>query len=157
MSQEAAPAPGPQLTRKVNANGYQMIRGIERGQIWWAAVTRDHTLGSEHYHASDTLYLIVSNNRIHQRLPIVYGVPLSSQLDGDVPDSPFREHRIRVLKEHVQRFTGYKVLDYIDRLALTEHGRELAHERLRGQPAGKLSKLAMGSVEAGLRYALHMP
>ena len=158
FSQAATPIAGPQLQRKTNPNGHEFIRGINRGMLFWALVTRQHAVGSEHYHDTPTLFVIVSNDRIHQRLPVVYGVPLTSNLDaeGD-PNGPFRQHRIRVLKEQVTRFTAHSVLDYIDRLALTEHGRELAHERLCGQPVGRLLKPAMSSVEAGLRYALHIP
>ena len=152
------PVAGPQLNRKTNGQGYVMIRGIRRGMLFWASVTSQHALGSEHHHETETLYVIMSNDRIHQRLPIVFGVPLTSNTDADGgPDSPYRQHRIRVLKDHVKRYTGFKTLDYIDRLALTEHGRELAHERLRGHPVGSLSDIARGSVEAGLRYALHIP
>jgi mRNA-degrading endonuclease toxin of MazEF toxin-antitoxin module len=157
----SAPPPaaaGPQLRRKTFASGRTFIGGIERGMLFWVDLRRGEVREEEQVHDGNTLFAIVSSNRIHQKIPLLQGIPLTSSFatEGD-EGSQFRKHRVRVLKNHVTRYQSARVLEDIDRLALTEQLRVLAHVRLDGQPVGKLSPQAMAAIEAGLRHVLHIP
>jgi mRNA interferase MazF len=127
-----------------------MVNGIERGHIYWAAV--DPTVGSEQ--GKRRPWLVVSASRIHRRMPLLIGVPLTSKLSKDAAD--FRNFRIRIPANQITVLNA-TLLSAVDQLALTEQVRALAHERLDSPPAAKVSNSALASVEAGLKFVLDMP
>lgn len=140
------------LTREQRPDGAIFVRGVNRGMIFWANVPREHTVGSEQY--KQRPWLIVSADSIHQRLPLVVAVPISSRApDGQHP------HRIVLPRAQLQVPPGVDPaleLD-CDGLALTEQVRTLAHERLLDQPVAVVPRELLLHVDAGLRYVLRLP
>lgn len=149
----------PQLARReVPPNGYLRWAGLQRGMLLWGNLPKSEAREGEQVHDGNTLYVVVSNDRIHQRQPIAQVVPLTSSLaaEGD-EESPFRQFRIRILKDHVTRFDRANPIKDIDMIALTDQVRVFAQVRLDPVPAGKLSKVAITNIEAGLRYVFNVP
>jgi mRNA-degrading endonuclease toxin of MazEF toxin-antitoxin module len=123
-----------------------LIHGIKRGMIIWGDVPAGQP------------WLVVSRDDIHQRLPIVLAVPITSQLqkaDGET----FRKFRIRILQKDITHYaiTGTDVaLQAEDQLALTEQERSMSHDRLLGNPVAFVTPQALYAVEAGLKYVMYM-
>lgn len=128
----------------------EFVRGINRGMIFWADVPRHHTLGSEQFKRRP--WLVISADSIHQRLPQVVAVPISSRV---VRADEFLLSRIALEIADIVPNPDGSALTF-GGVVLTEQIRALAHERLEGQPAGKLSSSALAKVDAGLRYALRL-
>ena len=129
------------------------ISGINRGMVFWVDLGPTETKGSEQYHDDARPWLVISIDSVHQKLPIVQAVPLSHQLHKE---QRFRVARVRIPASEFIAFEKaepYKPLAG-DSLALTEQVRVLAHERLLNDPVAKVSKTAILSVEAGVRYVL---
>lgn len=148
----------PPLTRKlVGSNSYTRWAGLQRGMLVWADVTEKEAREGEQVHKGSTLYVVVSNDRIHQRTPSVQVVPLSTSMTQAGPeDSEFRQYRIRILRDHITRFDRTNPLKDTEMLALTDQARMMAQVRLDPVPAGKLSKVAMQSIETGLLYVFNL-
>lgn len=132
------------------------ITGITRGMVIWAAIEPAETKGSEEY--KGRCWVVVSTDNIHCNLPILLAIPLTSQ--GTIGE--FRRHRIRILDADLRpvegagphaRLTG----GLRECIALTDQLRVLAHERVDGDPVGKLTKRAMFALEAAMKYALEIP
>ncbi len=126
--------------------------------IFWGEVLPDESRGSEQHHEErrPCPWVILSSNVLHRRLPVVLAAPLTSHVEKD---EGFRNHRIRVLEAHVNKYAlpqGEKGLSG-DSLVLTEQLRVLAHTRLIGDPIAKVSLHVLASIEAGLRHVLEMP
>lgn len=126
------------------------LRGINRGLVFWVDMPAEHTIGSEQYKRRP--WVVVSSDSLHQRMSIVQAVPLTSQrhkADG------FLGCRIEItLADFVPSDDGIPLTE--DGVALTEQVRVLAHERLDGQPAGKLSQAAMARIDTGLRFVFRI-
>ncbi len=159
-------SPRPQLFREKRAarDGTKTlwIHKIQRGMVFWAEVRSKEARESEQNHDLLTPWLVVSRKEIHQRLPIVQAVPLTTQLHKDSGD--YRNHRIRVLASEVINYDIQnpgakpdKPLDAQDQLALTEQTRVMAHVRLAGDPIAILPPKALLAVEAGIRYVMGIP
>ncbi|MBI4700265.1 MAG: type II toxin-antitoxin system PemK/MazF family toxin [Deltaproteobacteria bacterium] len=145
------------MTRE-RRDGRVFIRNIERGMIFRAEVLLAEARGSEQTHYKPTPWLVVSSDAINRRLPIVQAVPFTTKLHKG--EGQFRAHSIRVLALHVTRFAttaGTAPLHDGDQLALTEQLRVLSHDRLLGDPVGRVSKQALFSVEAGIRFVCGIP
>ncbi len=126
------------------------IVGIERGMIFGAKVPFDHTVGSETAHDTPSPWVIVSAPVLHNRLPIVQAVPLTSKLENE---TGFYKHRFRIPASAITKYDGGR-LYATDQLALTEQVRVLAHNRLELPPCGKIPVAEMSKISAGLRYVL---
>lgn len=131
------------------------VQGIDRGMVFWATVTAHHAVGSEQFHDQPSPWLVVSSSRLHQRLPIVIAVPLSTQLQKE---EAFRGARIRILASHMTPIPPVPPNRALqgDSLALTEQIRVLAHKRLLDEPVARVSRTALLNVEAGMKYVLEI-
>lgn len=136
--------PGANDTRIVH------IDGIRRGMIFWVDVPGIETRDSEQYHDIESPWLVVSADVVHQRLPIVQAIPLSTKLHKA---DAFRGARIRILASQIVALKG-RALELNDQLALTEQLRVLAHQRLNGDPAAIISDVAMMTIEAAIKYVM---
>lgn len=147
----------PEMVREKLRNGRTFIRNISRGMIFWAEVGPGEARGSEQNHKVPSPWLVVSTERIHQRLPIVQAVPLTSKIEKGAGE--FRVFRIKLLESEIQYFdipnpgaAPDRPLNPGEQLALTEQMRVLAHERLLGDPVAQVTSRGIFSVEAGIRY-----
>lgn len=152
--------PQPSIERGETAEKRVVIRGIQRGQIFWVDIPAEHVVGSEQFHEDGpTPFVIVSRQLINSSLHAVQGVPLSRLKDKAVT-GVFRTFRVRVPASEVTFFdvgTDEKPLEQVDMLALTEQTRVLGHGRLLWGPAGKVTVEALHSIEAGIRYVFDIP
>lgn len=148
---------GPAVTFKTTPGGVVRISNLRRGMVFWGDLKPSEARGQEQVHATDTLYVVVSSDRIHQTSSIVQVVPLTSQMhvDGD-PASPFRKHRIRILRNDLTRYAAVNPLRDIDQIALTEQVRVFAQLRLSGQPVGQVARVTMSAIDAGLKYVFNL-
>ena len=120
--------------------------------VLWATVPVAHALGAEQRHDVPSPWIILSTAQVHERLPIVQAVPLSSKLDKG--EGPYRAYRIRILEREITHYDVPKGLRAGDQLALTEQTRVLSHDRLNGDPIAMLSSGAVESVAAGVAYVM---
>jgi len=152
--------PQPSIQRGETVEKRVVIRGIQRGQIFWADIPAEHVVGSEQFHEDGpTPFVVVSRQLINKSLHAVQGVPLSRLKDKNVTGE-FRKFRVRIPADEVTFFdvgTDEKPLEQVDMLALTEQARVLGHGRLLWGPAGKVSVEGLHSIEAGLRYVFDIP
>lgn len=140
------------VARRKDSNGHDRVDGIQRGMIFWASVTPAESKGSEQTHDQPSPWVIISADHLHQRLPIVQAVPLTSQLHQE---EKYRRARIRIPDAMIDRYPDASPpLQPGDSLALTEQLRAMSHSRLKGEPIGQLKKQAILSIEAGIRDCL---
>lgn len=143
----------PAIDRVVDQlSGRITVRNIQRGDLFMARVPLVHAKGSEQTHDDPTMWLVVSADDIHRRLPIVVAVPLTSKVDKD---AGFREARIRIpANEWLGGTTGTPPT--YESVVLTEQIRVLSHERLTKGPIARLTTRGKASVEAGLKHILDL-
>jgi mRNA interferase MazF len=124
-------------------------RPVHRGEIYYAAVSPGHAVGSEQH--GKRPWLVVSSNAINQRLPIVQAVPLSSKLEK----ATGHPYRILVPRDQARALPGRQGLS-TDSIALTEQLRALAKDRLEGDPVARATPAILARVEIGIRFVLGM-
>lgn len=129
------------------------VEGIERGMIFWASVKGAEAKGSEQHHEDPSPWLIVSNDRLHKRLPIVQAAPLTTKLHQE---EKFRNSRIRLQADQLtvlpQTARPAQPTLSGDSIVLSEQTRVMSHGRLIGEPVAKLTTKAMLVVEGALAY-----
>lgn len=134
-----------------------ILAGLQRGMILWGEVREKESRGSEQFHSDGDPcpWVVVSANRVHQKLPIATVAPLSSKLDKH---EFFRNARVRVPKQLMNRYRlrhGAKALGDHDSLVLTEQVRVFAHERFVGDgPVAWLDGNMLAAIENGLKHVL---
>jgi len=139
-------------------HGYVRWKGLQRGLVLWGTITKEECREGEQVHDGDTLYVVVSNDRIHQKTAMVQVVPLTTKLHAEGDEgSPFRNYRVRILKEHIARFDRANPLKDVDMIALTDQARVFAQCRLDPAAAGKLTRAALLNIEAGIKYVFNIP
>lgn len=163
MSDPTPSNPGPPAQPRLERQeieGRVLIKGIQRGMIFWANVLPIEAKDHEQNHDVPSPWLIVSVKRIHAQ-KLVQAVPLTSKLHKEqLAGEDFRVHRIRLNPTHLTHYhlaDGEKPLNDGDQLVLTEQLRVMAHRRLVGNPIAKVTIEGLTYVEAGLRYVLHLP
>lgn len=120
-----------------------------RGDIFWADLPVLESIGSEQYGKRPVLVLSV--NSINSKLPICVVVPLSNQLQKEI-----RQFRIRIAAGEKVQEPGTKGCPN-DSLALTEQVRCISRDRLDPKRVARATPIAVGAVEAGIKYVLGIP
>lgn len=124
--------------------------------IFWADVPLSR--GKETAHERPSPWLVVSDRRIHTRLPLVQAVPLTTQHHQA---DRFQVARVFVSEGdmHLIPNSNQRALDLSQGriLVLTEQVRALSHERLRLDPVARVKASGMAQVEAGLRFVFGIP
>ncbi|MEW6211538.1 MAG: type II toxin-antitoxin system PemK/MazF family toxin [Acidobacteriota bacterium] len=121
----------------------------KRGDIFWASLPAGESAGSEQHGTRPVL--VISVDIINENLPICVIVPLSNQLHKEN-----RHHRIRIVESEKIQEPGTRGCPG-DSLALTEQLRCISRNRLDANRVARLKPIAMGAVEAGIKYVLGLP
>lgn len=129
----------------------QRAEGIERGMVLMVSVPPAHARGGEQNHAASWPWLIVSNNRLHQRQEIAIAVPLTSQLHQA---DKLPKCRIVIRAEKIIIPAGSNGIARADSLVLTEQIRAISHDRVKGQPVARIAQAGMDDVDAAVLYVL---
>ncbi len=123
----------------------------QRGDVYWAEIKQNETVGSEQYGYRP--WLVVSSHAIHFDLPIVIVVALTTK------EKPNPQHRIEIPEEYKVHEPGQK--DWRGHsIALTEQIRVMAIDRLGGERAvraGFIKPIGLNMVEAGIKHVLSLP
>jgi mRNA-degrading endonuclease toxin of MazEF toxin-antitoxin module len=128
------------------------IQGIDRGMVFWVRVADGK--GSELRHPNgESPWLIVSRPSVHNSLPLVQAVPLTSQIHQQKSLS----YRILLPLDSFSQIQGCQRPLSGDSLALVEQVRVLAHERIQGEPCARLKKEKLAEVEVALKFVLGIP
>lgn len=131
----------------------------KRGEIYKIDIPESETRGSE-FHGSHW-YVIMSRPEAADYFGVVMAVPLTSpesKTTGAAKDAgPFRLFRIKI-PESEKTLAPWEHGLKGDSLALTYQVRPIALMRLMNVPcSGRLTPVAVNSIEGGLAYSLKMP
>jgi mRNA-degrading endonuclease toxin of MazEF toxin-antitoxin module len=120
----------------------------QRGDIFWADFPRIETIGSEQ--EGPRPVLVISTDLINDALRddgcVV--VPLTKQIH-----KANRNFRIKILEAHRVAEPNARVIRG-DSVALTEQTRFISRERMGEKRLAKVTPLALGAVESGVRFVL---
>ncbi len=120
-----------------------------RGDIFWANLPREESLGSEQYGRRPVL--VVSVDAINVRLTVVVIVPLTEKIQKQN-----RQFRIFIPDTHKIQEPGTPGL-VGDSVALTEQVRIIGKERMDSKRVARVTADALAAVESGLAYVLGIP
>lgn len=121
----------------------------QRGDIFWAELPSVESNGSEQHGRRPVVVLSV--NVINFSLPICVIVPLSGQISKEN-----RHHRIKIPESQKIQEPGTSGCQG-DSIALTEQIRCISRTRLDQRKVARLKPVAIGAVEAGIKYVLGLP
>ena len=124
----------------------------KRGDIFWADLPEDESVGSEQ--RDRRVVLVFSANLVNDALKqegcVI--IPLTRQIH-----KVNRHFRIRILEAYKIAEPGHSREVAGDSLALTEQIRFISRDRMDAQRIASLNPVALSAVEAGVKFVLGLP